>query len=100
MKMMSVIAITPKDGSVDEITDLIVKSRADGVHGLDVYSIVHTREDQLLVVNEWSSLDAFMDYVNGPHNMIELIEHLCIRLDEENICKAYSGAIIHQEKSN
>ena len=97
MKMMSVIAITPKESSVDEITDLIVKSRAAGVHGLDNYSIVHTREDQLLVVNEWSSLDAFMDYVNGPHNMIELIEHLCIRLDEENVCKAYSGAIIHQE---
>lgn len=45
MKMMSVIAITPKDGAVDEITDLIVKSRSDGVVGLDVYSIVHTRED-------------------------------------------------------
>ena len=100
MKMMSVIVITPKEGSVDEITDLIVKSRADGVSGLDVYSIVHTREDQLLVVNEWSSLDAFMDYVNGPHNMIELIEHLCIRLDEENVCKAYSGTVIHEELAN
>ena len=99
MKMMSVIAITPKDGAVDEITDLIVKSRSDGVVGLDVYNIVHTREDQLLVVNEWSSIDTFMDYVNGPHNMIELIEHLCIRLDEENVCKAYSGAVIHQQKS-
>ena len=99
MKMMSVIAITPKYGAVDEITDLIVKSRSDGVVGLDVYSIVHTREDQLLVVNEWSSIDTFMDYVNGPHNMIELIEHLCIRLDEENVCKAYSGTVIHQEKS-
>ena len=99
MKMMSVIAITPEEGAVDEITDLIVNSRADGVEGLDVYTIVHTREEQLLVVNEWNSLDAFMDYVNGPHNMIELIEHLCIRLDEENVCKAYSGAIIHQEKS-
>ena len=73
--------------------------RSDGVVGLDVYSIVHTREDQLLVVNEWSSIDTFMDYVNGPHNMIELIEHLCIRLDEENVCKAYSGTVIHQEKS-
>ena len=31
--------------------------------------------------------------------MIELIEHLCIRLDEENVCKAYSGTVIHQEKS-
>ncbi len=100
MKMMSVIAITPKEGSVDEITDLIVESRTDGVDGLDIYSIIHTREDQLLVVNEWNSLDAFMEYVNGRHNMIELIEHLCIRLDEENVCKAYSGAIIHQEKSN
>ena len=98
MKMMSVIAITPKDGAVDEITDLIVKSRSDGIAGLDVYSIVHTREDQLLVVNEWNSVDTFMDYVNGPHNMIELIEHLCIRLDEENVCKAYSGAVIHQKK--
>ncbi|CAI8398659.1 MAG: Uncharacterised protein [SAR116 cluster bacterium] len=100
MKMMSVIAVTPKEDSIDEIIDLITKSRADGVDGLEVYSIVHTREDQLLIVNEWSSLDAFLDYVNGPHNMIELIEHLCNRVDEENVCKAYSGAIIHQEKSN
>jgi hypothetical protein len=51
-------------------------------------------------VNEWASMDAFMDYVNGPHNMIELIEHLCERFDEENVCKAYSGAIRHQEKAN
>ena len=100
MKMMSVIAVTPKEGAVDEITNLIVQSRADGVNGLNVYSIVHTREDQLLVINEWNSIDTFMDYVNGPHNMIELIEHLCIRLDEENVCKAYSGTIIHQENSN
>ena len=97
MKMMSVIAVTPKEGAVDEITNLIVQSRADGVNGLNVYSIVHTREEQLLVINEWNSIDTFMDYVNGPHNMIELIEHLCVRLDEENVCKAYSGAIIHQE---
>ena len=97
MKMMSVIAVTPKEGAADEITDLIVKSRANGVFGLEVYSIVHTREDQLLVVNEWASIDAFMEYVNGPHNMIELIEGLCERFDEENICKAYSGAVMHQE---
>ena len=100
MKMMSVIAVTPKEGAVDEITNLIVQSRADGVNGLNVYSIVHTREDQLLVINEWNSIDTFMDYVNGPHNMIELIEHLCVRLDKENVCKAYSGTIIHQENSN
>ena len=100
MKMMSVIAVTPKEGAVDEITNLIVQSRADGVSGLNVYSIVHTREEQLLVINEWNSIDAFMDYVNGPHNMIELIEDLCVRLDEENVCKAYSGTIIHQENSN
>ena len=99
MKMMSVIAVTPKEGAADEITDLILQSRADGVDGLDVYNIVHTREDQLLVVNEWESIDAFMDYVNGPHNMIELIEHLCERFDEENVCKAYSGMIMHQEKA-
>ena len=39
MKMISVIAITPKEGAVDEITDLIVKSRSDGVVGLDIYSM-------------------------------------------------------------
>ena len=100
MKMMSVIAVTPKEGAVDEITNLIVQSREDGVEGLNVYSIVHTRDEQLLVINEWNSIDAFMDYVNGPHNMIEVIEHLCVRLDEENVCKAYSGAIIHQEIPN
>ncbi len=97
MKMMSVIAVTPKEGATEEIANLIVNSRVDGVDGLDVYSIVHTREDQLLVVNQWASIDAFMDYVNGPHNMIELVEHLCERFDEENVCKACSGAIMHQE---
>ncbi|MAI58675.1 MAG: hypothetical protein CML56_06810 [Rhodobacteraceae bacterium] len=97
MKMMSVIAVTPKEGATEEIANLIVNSRVDGVDGLDVYSIVHTREDQLLVVNQWASIDAFMDYVNGPHNMIELVEHLCERFDEENVCKAYSGTIMHQE---
>ena len=35
MKMMSVIAMTPKEGAADEITDLIVQSRADCVDGLD-----------------------------------------------------------------
>ena len=100
MKMMSVIAVTPKEGATEEITDLIVKSRADGVKGLEVYSIVHTREDQLLVVNQWASIDAFMDYVNGPHNMIELIEHFCERYDEENVCKAYSGAVMHQSNNH
>jgi len=99
MTMISVIAVTRKYGAADVITHVGVQSRADGVAGLDVYSIVHTREAQLLVVNEWESIDAFMDYVNGPHNMIELIEHLCERFDEENLCKAYSGMIMHQENS-
>ena len=31
MKMMSVIAVSPKEGAADEITDLIVDSRKDGV---------------------------------------------------------------------
>ena len=53
---MSVIAVTPKEGAADEITDLIVQSRADGVDGLDVYIIVRTREDQLLVVNDGGPL--------------------------------------------
>ena len=44
MKMMSVIAVTPKEGAADEITSLIVQSREDGIEGLNVYSIVHTRE--------------------------------------------------------
>ena len=54
---------------------------ADGVDGLYVYSIVNTLEDRLLVVNELASIYTFMDYVNGPHNIIELIEHLCERFD-------------------
>ena len=49
-------------------------------------------------MNEWASMDDFMNYVNGPHNMIELIEHLCERFDEENVCKAYSGTIRYQHK--
>ena len=36
MKMMSVIAVTPREGAADEITDLIVKSRANDVFGLEV----------------------------------------------------------------
>ena len=97
LKITSVIAISPKEGSADDVKQLIVDSRADGIVGLEKYSIVLTREEQLLVINEWVSLDAFMDYVNGPHNMIELIEHLCDRYDEENVCKAYSGTVIHEE---
>ena len=97
MKMTSVIAISPKHGLSDDVKQLIVDSRSEGIAGLEKYSIVLTREEQLLVINEWISLDAFMDYVNGPHNMIELIEHLCDRFDEENVCKAYSGTVIHEE---
>ena len=70
--MTSVIAISPKQGSSDDVKQLIVDSRSEGIAGLEKYSIVLTREEQLLVINEWISLDAFMDYVNGPHNMIEL----------------------------
>jgi len=73
MKMMSIVAVTPKEDAIDEIAALITESRKDGVAGLDVYSIVHTRDDELVIVNQWASLDAFMDYVNGPHNIIELI---------------------------
>lgn len=87
-----------KERAADKIMDLIVESRKDGVEGLDSYNIVHTHEEQLLVVNEWASMDDFMNYVNGPHNMIELIEHLCERFDEENVCKAYSGTIRYQHK--
>jgi len=96
MKMMSIVAVTPKEDAIDEIAALITESRKDGVAGLDVYSIVHTRDDELVIVNQWASLDAFMDYVNGPHNMIELIEHLYLRYDEENVCRAYSVAILAQ----
>ena len=97
MKMNSVIAITPKEGVADDMKQLIVDSQAEGLVGLEKYSILLTREEQLLVINEWVSLDAFMDHINGPHNMIELIEHLCDRYDEENVCKAYSGTVIHEE---
>ena len=76
---------------------LILDSPAEAIVGLEKYSVLLTREEQLLVINEWVSPDAFMDYVNGPHNMIELIEHLCDRYDEENVCKAYSGTVIHEE---
>ena len=33
MKMMIVISVTPKEGAADEITDLIVQSRADAIDG-------------------------------------------------------------------
>ena len=78
---MSIVAVTPKEDALDEIAELITESRKDGVAGLDVYSIVHTRDDELVIVNQWSSLDAFMDYVNGPHNIIEHIERLCEHFD-------------------
>tara|TARA_B100000963_G_scaffold220632_1_gene192292 strand:- start:168 stop:464 length:297 start_codon:yes stop_codon:yes gene_type:complete len=98
--MPSLIAISPKEGLAGDIKQLIVDRRAEGIAGLEKYSIVFTREDQLLVINEGGSLDAFIDYVNGPHNMIELIEHLCDRYDAENVCKAYSGTVIHEELAN
>ena len=98
--MTSVIAISPKEGSADDVKQLIVDSRADGMERLEKYSIIFTTEDRLLVINEWVSLDAFMDYVNGRHCRIELIEHLCDRYDEENVCKAYSGTVIYEELAN
>ena len=59
--MMGVIAISPKAGSADDVKQLIVDSRAEGIARLEKYSIVLTREDQLLVINEWVSLDTFMN---------------------------------------
>ena len=56
--MTSVIVISPKEGSADDVKQLIIDSRAEGIAGLEKYSIVLTREDQLLVINEWASLDA------------------------------------------
>ena len=97
MKMMSIISVIPKENVIEDITDLITESRKDGIDGLEVYSIVHTREEELVVINQWASIDAFMDYVKGPHNMIEMIAHLCVHYDTENVCRAYSGTIMHQE---
>ena len=49
MKMMSVIAVTPKEGAADEITELIVESRKDGVDGLDSYTLyIHMKINCLL----------------------------------------------------
>ena len=98
--MTSVIAISRKEGSADDVKQLIVDSWAEGIAGSKKYSTVLTKEDQLLVINEWVSLDAFMDYVNSPHNMIELIKHLCNRYDERNVCKAYSETVVHEELAN
>ena len=92
-----VTAISADEGSADEVEILIVDIHEGGIECLEKCRSVLTREEQLRVINEWVSLDAFMDYVNGPHNMIELIEHLCDRYDEENVCKAYSGTVIHEE---
>ena len=41
--MTSVIAITPKEGSADDVKQLIVDSRIDGIEGLEKYIIVLTR---------------------------------------------------------
>ena len=74
--MTSVIAISPKEGSADDVKQLIIDSRAEGIAGLEKYSIFSTREDRLLVINEWASLDAFMNYVNSPHSSKELANSL------------------------
>ena len=40
--MTSVIAISPKEGSADDVKQLIVDSRADGIEGLEKYlSLIH-----------------------------------------------------------
>ncbi len=49
--MTRVIAITPKEGTADDVKQLIVDSRTGGIVGLEKYSIVLTREEQLLVIN-------------------------------------------------
>ena len=52
MKMMSVIAVTPKEGAADEITELIVESRKDGVDGLDSYTLyIHMKINCLLLMS-------------------------------------------------
>ncbi|GIR95449.1 MAG: hypothetical protein CM15mP98_04190 [Paracoccaceae bacterium] len=42
--MTSVIAISPKEGSADDVKQLIIDSRAEGIAGLEKYSIVLTRK--------------------------------------------------------
>ena len=99
MKIMSVVAVKPIEGHIDKIVDLITQDRKSGIEGLEIYTIVHSREGELVIINQWSSIDSFVNYVHGPHNMIELIENFCERYDEENVSRAYSGAILHQEMS-
>ena len=74
--MTSVIAISPKAGSADDVKQLIVDSCAEGIEGLEKYSIVLTREDHYSLLMSGFHL-MLLWITNGPHNMIELIEHLC-----------------------
>ena len=98
MKMVSVVIVQPKENAVDNIVNLVNESRKEGVPGLDVYHIINSNDDELIFINFWESIDAFVDYINSHHNMIELIQHLCIRVDEENVSKAYSGPLLYQSK--
>jgi len=100
MKMVSVVTVMPLQDKVDVIVELVTESRKGGIAGLETYSIVHSREGELVFINQWASLDVFVDYLSSPHNMIELIEVDCNRYDAENVSKAYSGPILHQQHFN
>ena len=96
MRMVSMVIVHPKEDAINEIIDLVNESRKDGVPGLEVYNIINSNDDELIFINFWESIDAFVEYINSHHNMIELIEHLCVRIDEENVSKAYSGPLLYQ----
>ena len=85
----------PKN-AINEIIDLVNDSHKDRAPRLEVYNIVNSNDDELIFINFWESIDAFVEYINSHHNMIELIEHLCVRIDKENVSKAYSGPLIYQ----
>lgn len=98
--MVSVVTVMPLEDKIDVIVELVTKSREDGITGLETYSIIHSREGELVFINQWASLDVFVDYLNSPHNMIELIERHCSHYDGENVSKAYSGPILYQQHFN
>ena len=80
MRMVSMVIVHPKKDAVNDIVNLVNDSRKDGVLGLEVYNIINSNDDELIFINFWESIDAFVEYINSHHNMIELIEHLCVRI--------------------
>jgi len=61
MRMVSMVIVHPKEDAINDIIDLVNESRKGGVPGLEVYNIINSNDDELIFINFWESIDAFVE---------------------------------------